>query len=109
MPPKIDTHKCNGCNGREETHCEEICPGDLMALNPATGKAYLRAARDCWDCMSCIKACPAGALEIKMPYQLGYFKASLRPIMGSNFIIWKCRDINGKEQTYRYVNRLDKA
>ena len=49
MPPKIDTHKCNGCNGREETHCEEICPGDLMALNPATGKAYLRAARDCWE------------------------------------------------------------
>ena len=61
------------------------------------------------DAMSCIKACPAGALEIKMPYQLGYFKASLRPIMGSNFIIWKCRDINGQEQTYRYVNRLDKA
>ena len=29
--------------------------------------------------------------------------------MGSNFIIWKCRDINGQEQTYRYVNRLDKA
>ena len=68
-----------------------------------------QAARDCWDCMSCIKACPAGALEIKMPYQLGYFKATLRPIMGSNFIVWKCRDINGKEQTYRYVNRLDKA
>jgi len=40
---------------------------------------------------------------------LGYFKATLRPIMGSNFIIWKCRDINGQEQTYRYVNRLDKA
>ena len=43
MPPKIDTHKCNGCNGREETHCEEVCPGDLMALNPATGKEIGRA------------------------------------------------------------------
>ena len=56
--------------------------------------------------MSCVKACPAGALETKIPYQLGYFKATLRPIMGKNVITWKCRDIYGNEAVYRYVNRI---
>lgn len=105
MPPIVDPHKCNGCQGRAETFCEEICPGDLMALDTTTGKAFLRSARDCWDCMSCVKACPRNALETKMPYQLGYFKASLRPIMGKNTITWKCRDIHGKETTFRFENR----
>ncbi len=105
MPPRVDTQKCTGCAGLPESCCERVCPGDLMAVSPATGKAYCRAPRDCWDCMSCVKVCPSGALETKMPYQLGYFSARLRPILGKDAIIWKCRDINGREQTYRYVNR----
>ena len=105
MPPIVNVKKCNGCKGRAETFCEEICPGDLMMLNPETGKVCLRSPRDCWDCMSCIKVCPAGALEIKIPYQLGYHKARLKPIMGKNRITWKCRDINGKETTFSFENR----
>ena len=38
MPPIVNVKKCNGCKGRAETFCEEICPGDLMMLNPETGK-----------------------------------------------------------------------
>ena len=105
MPPIVDPKKCNGCKGRAETCCEEVCPGDIMALDPATGKARVRASRDCWDCMSCIKACPNNALELKIPYQLGYFKASLKPIMGKNKIVWKCRDIFGNETTYNFMTR----
>ena len=105
MPPKIDTHKCTGCAGQAESCCERVCPGDLMAVSAETGKAYCRSPRDCWDCMSCIKACPRGALETKMPYQLGYYHAVLRPLMGKESITWKCRDIYGQPQTYAYVNR----
>ncbi|MBP3730897.1 MAG: 4Fe-4S binding protein [Mailhella sp.] len=105
MPPKVDTNKCNGCNGRAESCCEQVCPGDLMLVSAQTGKAICRNPRECWDCMSCVKACPRGALETKMPYQLGYFKATLRPYVGKNFITWKCRDINGNEQTFKSVNR----
>lgn len=106
MPPKIDTHKCNGCVGRAESFCEEVCPGDLMVVLAETGKAHCRSPRDCWDCMSCIKACPKRALETRIPYQLGYYKASLKPIMGKDRITWKCTDLNGKECTYSYVNRI---
>ena len=41
-----------------------------------------------------------------MPYQLGYYKATLRPIMGKDTITRKCRDIHGREFVYKYVNRL---
>ena len=86
MPPRIDLNKCNGCGGKPETACEMVCPGDLMMLDPETGKARCRATGECWDCMSCIKVCPTGALQTRMPYQLGYYKASLRPIMGKDCI-----------------------
>lgn len=107
MPPRIDPKKCNGCEGREESFCEEACPGNLMAVNPETGKSFCRSTRDCWDCMSCVKVCPRAAIETRVPYQLGYHKATLKPIMGDKTITWKCRDINGKETTYKYRNRLD--
>lgn len=105
MPPIVDITKCNGCKGRSETFCEEICPGDLMAFNHKIGKVFLRSPRDCWDCMSCIKACPRNALEIKIPYQLGYYKASLKPVVGKNTVTWKCRDINDKETLFHFENR----
>lgn len=108
MPPRIDPKKCNGCEGRAESFCEEACPGDLMVVEEATGKARCRETKDCWDCMSCTKACPRAAIETRVPYQLGYHKATLRPIMGSNQITWKCVDINGKETVYRYRNRMDR-
>ena len=106
MPPKVNTVKCTGCAGRPESRCEEACPGDLMLVREDTGKAHCRAANECWDCMSCIKACPSGALETRMPYQLGYFRATLRPIVGEKKITWKCVDIYGNESTYSYRNRL---
>ncbi len=73
----------------------------------ADGKSHCHAPRDCWDCMSCVKMCPRNAIETRMPYQLGYHKARLVPLMGKNSITWKCTDINGQTVTYKYRNRLD--
>ena len=67
MPPRIDLNKCNGCGGKPETACEMVCPGDLMMLDPETGKARCRATGECWDCMSCIKVCPTGAKNMNTP------------------------------------------
>jgi len=107
MPPITILNKCNGCEEREEAFCEEICPGNLMTVNEETGKSYCRSSRDCWDCMSCIKACPRNALETRIPYQLGYHKATLKPFLGKNHITWKCTDIHGNVKTYKYRNRLE--
>ena len=99
MPLIIDHKKCNGCQGREESFCEEACPGDLLYVG-ADGKSHCHAQRDCWDCMSCVKMCPRNAIETRIPYQLGYHKARLMPIMGKNSITWKCTDINGETVSY---------
>lgn len=90
MPPLIKKELCVGCGS-----CEEICPGDLMELDEATNTARCRSARDCWDCMACVKACPKGAIETRIPYQLGYYPAKLIPKMKEKEIEWTCIDING--------------
>ena len=40
MPPYVVKDKCDGCKGKEEPLCEQICIGDLMTLDMNTGKAY---------------------------------------------------------------------
>jgi len=71
------------------------------------GKARCREKSDCWDCMSCVKICPNGAIETRMPYQLGYHVAKLIPMMGTDSITWTCIDINGNVERFRYKNRIE--
>jgi len=98
MPPVVVASKCTGCGA-----CENICPGDLMAVEK--GKACCRTKRDCWDCMSCVKACPAQAIEIRIPYQLGYYPAKLVPEVKEKSIIWTCTDIYGKVEQFHVKTR----
>lgn len=95
MPPVVLKDKCVGCGD-----CEDICPGDLMVVDEESKTAYCRSLRDCWDCMACIKACPEGALETRIPYQLGYYPAKLIPKMGDKQIEWTCIDINGNVEKF---------
>lgn len=106
MPPRVDKEKCDGCKGKDEPLCEQICPGNLMTLNE-NQKAYCRPYRHCWDCMSCTKICPVGAIETRLPFQIGYQGAKLVPLMGTDTITWTCEDINGNVTRFRYKNRMD--
>jgi len=59
-PVTVDEDKCiaeKGC-----TVCVDVCPMDLLAINPATQKAYM-AFDECWYCMPCEKDCPTGAVN----------------------------------------------
>lgn len=107
MPPKIDLKKCDGCKGENEPLCVSICPGDLLFLNEESVRAVCRSPRDCWDCMSCVKACPQGAIETRLPYQLGYYPAKLIPLMGGKRVSWTCISQDGKVERFSYKNRND--
>lgn len=96
MPPVVKQEKCIACGA-----CENICPGNLMVLEDSNSRAYCRSARDCWDCMACVKACPVQALEVRIPYQLGYYPAKLIPEVSRTEIVWTCSDIYGKEETFK--------
>ena len=99
MPPVVYQEKCRGCG-----NCEEICPGDLLELTEEK-KIVCRAPRDCWDCMACVKACQFGALETRIPYQLGYYPARLIPKMRDKEIEWTSIDIHGKVEKFLVKTR----
>lgn len=66
-PVTIDESKCiadKGC-----TVCIDVCPLDLLAIDSATGKAYMKFD-ECWYCMPCERDCPTGAVKVAIPYLL---------------------------------------
>ncbi|RYZ85449.1 MAG: ferredoxin family protein [Moraxellaceae bacterium] len=66
-PVTVDEEKCiahKGC-----TVCVEVCPMDLLAINPVTQKAYMQFD-ECWYCMPCETDCPTGAVKVEIPYLL---------------------------------------
>ena len=100
MPPKVDPVKCDGCFDKAEPLCQQVCPGDLMVIDPATNKAYCRDPGDCWDCMTCVKACARQAIQTRLQYQLGYFPARLIPLVGTNTITWTLVDCYGRVEHF---------
>jgi adenylylsulfate reductase subunit B len=94
MTVRVDYILCNGCPGRAEGCCEEICPGDLFYRN--NGKAVMREPSDCWDCFSCVKACPRSALSVELPFQISEAKNRLIARIKKNCINWKLIDCRGK-------------
>jgi adenylylsulfate reductase subunit B len=97
----VDEKKCTGCGA-----CV-ICPGDLMALNKNTRKAYIKEQRDCWNCMACVKECPVGALTLKLPYQLANYKATLMPEVFEDHIKWTLTDMDGNKEEF-VIKTLEK-
>src|SRR3974390_3397422 len=65
MPTFVHTEKCDGCKGGSVTACMYICPNDLMKLDIARMKAYNQEPDQCWECQSCVKACPQQAVEVR--------------------------------------------
>ena len=108
MSVRIDYRLCNGCPGRTEGCCEEICPGDLFYRE--NGKAVLREPADCWDCCSCVKACPRAALSIELPFQISEAMHRLIARPRKNHMLWKLIERTGKVLTsYSIVNRISQA
>lgn len=67
VPVTVDEGKCiaeKGC-----TVCVDVCPLDLLAIDPVKGKAYMRFD-ECWYCLPCEVDCPTQAIHVDIPYLL---------------------------------------
>ncbi len=65
VPVIVDESKClEKC-----TACIEVCPLDVLAKNPETGKAYMKYD-ECWFCLPCEKECPTNAITVQIPFLL---------------------------------------
>ncbi len=66
-PVRVDVDKCIGHKGC--TVCVDVCPLDLLFIDPATGKAFMKFD-ECWYCLPCERDCPTGAIHVDIPYLL---------------------------------------
>jgi len=67
FPVKIDHNKCIAYKGC--TVCVDVCPLDVLRINPETGKAHMRYD-ECWYCLPCQLDCPTKAVTVTIPYLL---------------------------------------
>ncbi len=102
MTVLIDKKRCNGCKGLPAPKCVENCPGDLLSIGE-DGKSFIWDAKDCWDCMTCVKLCPRRAITTKLPYVLADYKATLVPVAGKTSIKWTLTDKEGKVEEFEIV------
>lgn len=73
----VDEQVCNGCGKAPMPFCVMVCPGDLMYLKP-NRKADITELSDCWDCAACVKHCPVGAIEMRLPMEVSETGTALR-------------------------------
>ena len=60
MPTFVYMTRCDGCG-----HCVDICPSDIMHIDTTYRRAYNIEPNMCWECYSCVKACPHHAIDVR--------------------------------------------
>ncbi len=93
MAIRIDPRLCRACG-----NCVNACPGDLIVLSG--GQARLRAAGECWNCLSCAKACPERAIRGVLPFVLADDGASLWPEISGDELRWVCAHPDGTREEF---------
>lgn len=95
MPTFVVEAKCKN-NGK----CEEICPSDIMRVDPVLQKSYNIEPDMCWECLSCVKLCPEKAIEIR-PY------ADISPL-GSEIAVERNEETNRIKWNIKYRDQRTK-
>ena len=60
MPTFVYMARCDGCG-----HCVDICPSDIMHIDKTYRRAVNIEPNMCWECYSCVKACPQFAIDCR--------------------------------------------
>ncbi|MFH1672306.1 MAG: adenylyl-sulfate reductase subunit beta [Pseudomonadota bacterium] len=105
MPSFVITEKCDGCKGGDKTACMYICPNDLMVLDANAMKAYNQEADACWECYSCVKICPQGAIEVRGYSDFVPLGGSVVPMRSSDSIMWTIKFRNGTLKRFKFPIR----
>ena len=105
MPSYVLYEKCDGCKGGDRTVCMYICPNDLMILDPEAMKAYNQEPDQCWECYSCVKSCPQGAIAIRHYADFAPLHGTCHPMRGTNDIMWTIKFRNGTVLRFKFPIR----
>jgi adenylylsulfate reductase subunit B len=105
MPTFVHAQRCDGCQGREVAACMYICPHDLMKLDIARMKAYNQEPDQCWECQSCVKACPQHAIEVRSFQDWVPMGGAVTPARSNNSITWTIKFRDGEVKQFQFPIR----
>ena len=105
MPTYVDPAKCDGCKGGEKTACMYICPNDLMILDPEAMKAYNQEPDACWECYSCVKICPQGAITDSPYADFAPMGGTCIPLRSADSIMWTVKFRNRSQKRLKFPIR----
>ena len=97
MPTFVYMTSCDGCG-----HCVDICPSDIMHIDTTYRRAYNIEPNFCWECYSCVKACPQNAIDVPRLCRLrplGPQRPGARE-EEKGTISWKIRFRDGREKDF---------
>jgi len=84
--------RCDGCG-----HCVDICPSDIMHIDETIRRAVNIEPNFCWECYSCVKACPQNAIDVRGYADFAPMGHSVRVLREEEkgTISWKIKFRNG--------------
>lgn len=102
MPAFVIASKC-----KNNSKCVEICPGDVMRVDPETNRAYNMDPDMCWECASCLKACPEHAIEIRPYADISPLGSEIRVIRNdkTNTIRWTIKYRDSRRRGFQFPIR----
>jgi adenylylsulfate reductase subunit B len=77
-----------------------ICPNDLMILDPEEMKAFNQEPDACWECYSCVKICPQGAITARPYADFAPMGGTSIPLRSSEDIMWTIKFRNGSVKPF---------
>jgi adenylylsulfate reductase, subunit B len=102
MPTYVDMMKCDGCG-----ECVQICPSDIMHIDPVYRRAYNIEPNFCWECYSCVKYCPQHAIDVRGYADFAPLGHKVRVLREKEkgSVSWKIRYRDGREKQFTFPIR----
>ena len=72
---------------------------------PRWRRAYNQEPDLCWECYSCVKTCPQGAIEMRGYADVMPMGSRVTPLRGTDSIMWAIQYRNGDVKRFKYPIR----
>ena len=97
MPTFVYMTRCDGCG-----NCVDICPSDIMHIDKTYRRAYNIEPNMCWECYSCVKACPQNAIDVRGGADYSPLGHSVRVLREEEkgTISWRVKFRDGREKNF---------
>ncbi|MDA8128848.1 MAG: adenylyl-sulfate reductase subunit beta [Betaproteobacteria bacterium] len=102
MPTFVYMGRCDGCG-----QCVDICPSDIMHIDPVYRRAFNVEPNFCWECYSCVKSCPQHAIDVRGYADFNPLGHSVRVHRDTALqtVFWKIRYRDGRLKEFEFPIR----